>query len=240
MPTFFIPNEGKSVDFNEFEYTEPDEDGLVCVGANFHPQTLVSAYMHGLFPWFIHDGLPFWYCPDPRMVLLPGHLNVSKSMKKILERNTFTITCDTAFDLVIKNCAHVVRKGSLETWIDNDFINAYTLLHQFGLAHSFEAWHQNVLVGGLYGVSIGEVFFGESMFATVANASKAAFIAGVNFLESYQFKMIDCQVGTTHLKSLGAENMPRTKFLKLLAFDVLPPSLNNKNWSSLFQTYLAR
>lgn len=239
MPTFFIPNKGKPIDFTEFEYSDPDKDGLVCVGANFHPQTLISAYMHGLFPWFIHEGLPFWYCPDPRMVLLSGHLKISKSMSKILDRHTFTITCDTAFDRVIKNCAQVVRKGSHETWIDSDFISAYTLLHKYGLAHSFEAWQHNVLVGGLYGVSIGEVFFGESMFALVANASKAAFISGVKFLESYQFKMIDCQVGTDHLRSLGAQDMSRNKFLKLLAFDVLPPSLNNKNWTSLFQTYLS-
>jgi leucyl/phenylalanyl-tRNA---protein transferase len=240
MSAFYIPNEGKPVDFNEFEYTMPDEDGLVCVGANFHPQTLVSAYMHGLFPWFIHDGLPFWYCPDPRMVLLPAKLTISKSMRKVLDRNTFTITCDTAFDLVIKNCAHVVRKGSFETWIDTDFIRAYNQLHHYGIAHSFEAWQQNELVGGLYGVSIGEVFFGESMFASITNASKAAFITGVKFLESKQFKMIDCQVGTAHLKSLGAEDMSRLKFLKLLSFDVLPPSLNNQCWTSLFQTYLSR
>lgn len=240
MPAFFIPNEGKPIDFNDFDHTDPDDDGLVCVGANFQPQTLVGAYRHGLFPWFKHDGLPFWYCPDPRMVLMPDALRVSKSMKKELVRNTFSITCDTAFDQVIKNCATARRKGLAETWIDDDFISAYTLLHSFGIAHSFEAWQQNVLVGGLYGVSIGEVFFGESMFANVTNASKAAFIRGVQFLKSHHFKMIDCQVGTPHLKSLGAEDMPRDTFLKHLSIDVLPPSLNCTSWSSLFQTFLSR
>lgn len=240
MPTFFIPNEGKPIDFNDFEYTDPDEDGLVCVGANFHPQTLVSAYTQGLFPWFIHEGLPFWYCPDPRMVLTPENLSISKSMKKVLEANSFTITCDLAFDQVIVNCATTSRKGSTETWIDNDFINAYTLLNSLGLAHSFEAWKEDVLVGGLYGIAIGEVFFGESMFAHVSNASKAAFIKGVQFLKYHHFKMIDCQIGTQHLQSLGAHYLPRNKFLKNLAFDVLPPALNNKNWSVLFKSFLSK
>ncbi|MEP7268109.1 MAG: leucyl/phenylalanyl-tRNA--protein transferase, partial [Saprospiraceae bacterium] len=170
----------------------------------------------------------------------PEKLKISQSMKQVIKRDKYQFTSDTAFDQVIHHCARAKRKGTDQTWIDENFIHAYSLMHQIGLAHSFEAWWNGKLVGGLYGLAIGEVFFGESMFSYESNASKAAFIQGVQFLRLHQFKMIDCQTPTDHLRSLGAEPVSRDKFLHDLHFDVLPPALNKKNWAFIFQIFLAR
>lgn len=241
MNTLFIPNEGAPIDFNEIKLPRPDADGLVCVGANFYPNTLLSAYMNGLFPWYIHQGYPFWYSPDPRMVLYPSNLYVSKSMQQVFKKNAFRFSCDTAFAQVIEGCAVSIRNdGTSETWIDENFKTAYTNMHNLGVAHSFEAWHGNELVGGLYGLAIGEVFFGESMFTKVTNASKAAFIKAIGFLQSHNFKMIDCQVATPHLASLGAIEVARRKFLRDLSFDAIAPGINYKNWCESFDQFIRK
>lgn len=238
MPAIFIENEGKPIRFNHYTFNEPEPDGLSYVGANFHPQTLINAYSVGLFPWFIHQGFPYWFSPNPRMVLYPDQLKVSDSMKQILKRKSFAYTSDTAFIDVITHCAKIKRKTGNETWIDEDFIQAYSLLNDLGFAHSFEAWQNNKLVGGLYGVAIGGVFFGESMFAESNNASKAAFITAVRFMSSKDFKLIDCQVGTDHLKSLGAKDIPRNLFLDQIHQWIQPPSINGMLWSNLFEEYI--
>lgn len=235
MPPIFIPYEGGPIDFSQQEVIQPDEDGLAAIGANFHPETLLNAYSSGLFPWYISEGCPFWYCPDPRMVLFPADLKISSSMRAVFNKKKFSFSSDTAFNQVIQQCATVVRKGDRTTWIDSHFIQAYNVLHKHGYAHSFECWHESHLVGGLYGVAIGEVFFGESMFSLQPNASKAVFIQAVRFLSLNGFKMIDCQVYTDHLKSLGAGTIKRQAFLKLLAQCVLPPALNGMPWTLLFK-----
>lgn len=234
MATVFIPDAGVPVDFSECDFIDFGEEGLTAIGANFHPQTLLNAYANGLFPWYIYEGLPHWYSPDPRMILLPGHLRISKSMRNVFNQHKYRVTCDTAFTSVIESCAQVKRKNEDSTWINQHFIDAYARLHGYGYAHSFEAWQGDRLVGGLYGVGIGEVFFGESMFSFLPNASKAAFISAVRFLSLHEFKMIDCQVYTDHLSSLGAIPLNRHDFYRLLITHVQPRSLNGINWSELF------
>jgi leucyl/phenylalanyl-tRNA--protein transferase len=234
MATVFIPDVGVPVDFSECDFVNFGEDGLTAIGANFLPQTLLNAYVNGLFPWYIHEGLPHWFSPDPRMILFPSHLRVSSSMRNVFNRHQFTYTCDIAFKKVMESCAQVKRKNEDSTWINQDFIKAYGQLHDYGYAHSFEAWHGDQLVGGLYGVGIGEVFFGESMFSILPNASKAAFIQAVRFLSLYEFKIIDCQVYTDHLSSLGAIPVDRHAFYDLLVTHVRLPSLNGTHWSELF------
>ncbi|MEP7320551.1 MAG: leucyl/phenylalanyl-tRNA--protein transferase [Saprospiraceae bacterium] len=234
MAPVFIPNTGVPIDFSQCSTEEYGPEGIVAIGANFHPQTLLNAYSSGLFPWYIYDGFPHWFSPDPRMVLFPQHLKLSKSMRNVFNQKKFNYTCDACFDRVIEACANTQRKNDVTTWIDQDFIEAYTQLHQFGFAHSFEAWQGEVLVGGLYGVSIGEVFFGESMFSTMANASKAAFIKAVRFLSLHQFKMIDCQVYSDHLSSLGAIPISRGDFQSMLAQGMKPSPLTGIHWKDLF------
>jgi len=175
------------------------------------------AYQSGIFPWFSEGGLPFWFAPDPRFVLFPEELKISKSMQQILRRHTFQFSINKAFEAVIRHCASVPRKeAGNETWITEDFIAAYTQLHRLGYAHSAEAWLDGTLVGGLYGVLLGRVFCGESMFATVSNASKFAFISLVERLRGQGVQLIDCQVYTPHLESLGAKNISRIAYMDLL------------------------
>ena len=234
MPVF-IPNEGVPIDFSQFSYSDISAEGLAVIGANFHPETLVNAYCSGLFPWYIDSGLPHWFCPDPRMVLFPEHLVISKSMRNVFNQKKFDFSCDTCFDQVIRSCADVKRKHDDMTWIDHNFIGAYNQLHDMGLAHSFEAWQDGNLVGGLYGVAIGQVFFGESMFSIKPNASKAAFIQAVRFLSLNDFKLIDCQVYTEHLSSLGAMTISRDEFIFNYLVQLLPhESLNERKWTELF------
>lgn len=193
-----------------------NRNGLLALGGDLSVERLILAYSSGIFPWY-NEGEPIcWYSPNPRMVLFPEELKVSKTMKQVLSRNYFEITFDTAFESVIKNCSTVPREGQRGTWITNDMIEAYVALHELGYAHSVEAWQNGELVGGLYGVSLGKCYFGESMFAKVSNASKAAFITMVQMLKSKDFKLIDCQIYTEHLASLGARLIPRKDFLELL------------------------
>jgi len=192
------------------------EEGVLAVGGDLSSERLLLAYCNGIFPWYIEGEPIMWWSPDPRLVLYPEQLHVSKSMKQVLRNNRFQITFDTDFKSVIGHCAEVSRKDqtSQDGWITDDMMHAYTRLFHMGFAHSVEVREKGQLVGGLYGVAIGACFFGESMFSTQSNASKAGFITLVGELQKRDFQMIDCQVTTDHLVSLGAEEITRDQFLQ--------------------------
>ena len=191
-------------------------EGLLAVGGDLSPERLKLAYANGIFPWFNEDSLILWWSPDPRMVLFPNKIKVSRSMKKIMEGDRFRCTKNRCFERVIDNCARIDRKGQEGTWITPAMKDAYMELHQMGLAVSWEVWEGDELVGGLYGVDLGHVFCGESMFSKVSNASKFAFISLARELEAKNYSLIDCQLHTTHLQSLGAEEIPREEYLRIL------------------------
>ena len=193
--------------------TEPN--GLLAVGGDLTPERLLSAYSRGIFPWF-NEGEPIlWWSPDPRLVMLPGELHVSRSLRKTLARNPFDIRFNTAFKDVMLACAQP-RKKQAGTWISEQMVAAYHTLHTLGHAHSIEAWRNGELVGGLYGVAIGKVFFGESMFTRVPDASKVAFVHFIQHITAKKFELVDCQVATEHLISLGAREIPRSEFVTRL------------------------
>ena len=194
-----------------------DKDGVIAIGGDLGTDRLLLAYRSGIFPWYNEDEPIIWWSPDPRFVLFPAELKVSKSMQAILNNNQFQFTINKVFSRVIKNCKTVSRKGQDGTWITAAIQNAYIKMHQLGHAHSAEAWQNGKLAGGLYGIRIGNVFFGESMFSTVSNASKFAFINYVQQLQKENVVLIDCQVYTQHLQSLGACMMERKKFIQLLS-----------------------
>ncbi|MES2773720.1 MAG: leucyl/phenylalanyl-tRNA--protein transferase [Bacteroidota bacterium] len=194
---------------------DADEDGLLCMGGDLGMERLLLAYSSGIFPWY-EGPVPIWWNPDPRFVLFPDNLQVSKSMKQVLKRQDFSITSNKDFLQVIRNCQYTERKGQDGTWINEDVVQAYSELHQSGYAISYEAWQNEELVGGFYGIKIDQVFFGESMFSKVSNASKAAFIAAVGEMKKQNIQLIDCQVYTAHLESLGARMIGRNEFLTLL------------------------
>jgi leucyl/phenylalanyl-tRNA--protein transferase len=189
---------------------------------------LLSAYRQGIFPWFSPGEPVLWWSPDPRFVLFPSNLHVSRSMRKVLNRNRFRISFDTAFSQVIEECKNIYRKGQNGTWITDSMKTAYEKLHELGYAHSVEVWQGEVLAGGLYGVSLGACFFGESMFSRVSNSSKAALITLARKLEERGFLFIDCQVYSAHLERLGAENISRERFLELLEEGLCRPTLEGK------------
>ncbi|MDG1571740.1 leucyl/phenylalanyl-tRNA--protein transferase [Robiginitalea sp. M366] len=191
-------------------------EGLVAAGGDLRPDRLRLAYRSGIFPWFNEDALILWWSPDPRMVLFPGELRVSKSMRRLLNSGVFQVTKNRDFEAVIRACAAVPRPGQEGTWITEGMIAAYLELHRSGDAVSYEVWENDRLVGGLYGVDLGHVFCGESMFAHVSNASKAGFIHMVQDVEAAGYAMVDCQVYTPHLESLGAREIPRSEFLQIL------------------------
>jgi len=201
-----------------FKFPDPDkcEDSIIAVGGNLSPGMLLSAYEQGIFPWYSPGDPVIWQSPDPRCVIFPEKLHVSSSMRKILNSNVFKITYDENFEEVIKNCAEKKRPNQDGTWITNDIIEAYIELHQLGFVHSAEAWQEGKIVGGCYGVLLGKVFCGESMFANVPNASKAAFLSFAELLFAEGLAFIDCQIPTRHLISLGGEEMSRNDFLELL------------------------
>jgi leucyl/phenylalanyl-tRNA--protein transferase len=191
-------------------------DGLLAVGGDLSPERLMLAYRNGIFPWFEDDEPILWWSPPQRMVLFFDELKVSKSMRNILNRGIFKVTFNTAFREVITSCRKVKRVGQEGTWITNEMVEAYCRLHELGIARSFEVWQDDKLVGGLYGVDLGHVFCGESMFSLVPNASKVAFIALAGQLQKENYKLLDCQVHNDHLESLGAREIPRAEFLKIV------------------------
>ena len=192
--------------------TAADPDGLLAYGGDVRPARLLAAYRRGIFPWFANDEPPLWWSPDPRCVLLPDELRVSHSMRSVLRKNAFEFEVNTACGAVIEACRTTARPGQDGTWITPAVRAAYLELHRQGYVHSAEAWADGQLVGGLYGVWLGDVFFGESMFAHVANASKFAFIRWVEHLRGRGVGLVDCQVETAHLLSLGARLIPRAGF----------------------------
>ncbi len=193
-----------------------DADGLVAVGGELSPEYLVSAYASGIFPWFGEGDPILWWSPSPRLVLLTDEFKVSKSLKKTIQNKVFEIKIDYNFKSVIKNCSKSPRPGQDGTWITKEMIDAYIQLHKLGIAHSFETYFENKLVGGLYGVSLGKAFFGESMFFKKADASKVAFYFLVEWCKINEFHFIDAQQPTEHLMSLGAKKMERSEFLNRL------------------------
>ena len=191
------------------------EDGLLAMGGDVSVNRLLLAYKRGIFPWYDGD-IPLWWCPDPRFVLFPENLKVSKSMEVLIKKNTFRFTSNQSFTQVIRNCKELQRKGQDGTWITDELEKSLNELHQLGFAHSAETWLNGELVGGLYGIRMGNLFFGESMFSKKANASKYAFIRYVRQLKNEGVYLIDCQVFTAHLESLGAEMISRKEFIELL------------------------
>ncbi len=204
------------------------EDGLLAVGGDLGPDRLLLAYQHGIFPWYAEDEPIMWWSPDPRLVLFPEDLKISKSLGKIINKKKFKITFDEVFPDVIKNCAFNRKMNGEETWLVDDMIEAYIKLHQAGYAHSAEAWFDDELVGGVYGISLGRIFFGESMFTKISNASKVAFTSLVQYLEDNSFDLIDCQVTTGHLINFGAKEMTRNQFLISLNESLKLPDLKGK------------
>jgi leucyl/phenylalanyl-tRNA--protein transferase len=205
-------------------HAEPN--GLIAVSNDLHPERLLHGYANGVFPWFEEDGNFFWFTPEPRMVLFPDELRVHKSMRSIFNQQKLRVTLDTCFEEVMQGCAQTPRyDGDTNTWITDSFFDAYTHLHHQGYAHSVEVWAGDTLVGGLYGLSLGKIFFGESMFAQVANASKTGFITLVRALERADFWLVDCQTHTPHLASLGARDIQRADFYDFLAKNAQEPSL---------------
>ena len=211
MP-FFLSREQNN--FPDVELA--DEDGLLAYGGSLSLNTLLNAYKCGIFPWYNEDEPICWYSPDPRFVLFPGKLKTSSSMKKVIKDGVFKFSTDKDFAGVIKNCRMAKRNSEPGTWITDEIEKAYTTLFEKGFAHSAEAWYNKKLVGGLYGVQLGKVFFGESMFAHQSNASKFAFIKYVQALQKNGVELIDCQIYTPHLESLGAEFIRRKNFSDLL------------------------
>jgi len=212
---FWLEPDSDPAHFPDPHYALVEPDGLLAVGGDLSPARLLNAYRQGIFPWY-SDGQPIlWWSPNPRAVLFPEHLKVSRSLRKTLRKRPFRVSLDTAFDAVIEACSEP-REDQEGTWITEEMKQAYIHLHRIGFAHSAECWEGDTLVGGLYGVSLGKVFFGESMFTRRSDASKIAFAHLVEQLKAWNFGLIDCQVHTSHLASLGAEDIPRERFLELL------------------------
>jgi leucyl/phenylalanyl-tRNA--protein transferase len=205
-------------------------NGLLCAGGDLSPERIVDAYAHGIFPWFSEGDPILWWSPDPRMVLFPEELKVSRSLRKAVTRGPYEVRCDTAFREVMEACAEP-RANQSGTWIVPEMVAAYTALHERGIAHSVETWRDGELVGGLYGVGLGKVFFGESMFARATDASKVALVHLVERLRGRDYRLIDCQQATPHLASLGAREIPRAAFAQVLRESIqYPPS--GESWRS--------
>jgi leucyl/phenylalanyl-tRNA--protein transferase len=193
-----------------------DEDGLLAIGGDLSPERIIAAYTNGIFPWY-NEGEPIlWWSPNPRCVMFPEKFNVSKNLLSVIRKNIFEVRFDTNFKTVIEKCATTKRSGQPGTWISDDIIKAYTRLFELGFSHSVETYKNDKLVGGLYGVAIGNIFYGESMFYEVANASKVAFYFLIEKLKLLNFEIIDNQMTTPHLLSLGAEEIFRDTFIKIL------------------------
>lgn len=219
MPVFALTN---ALTFPPPRLADPN--GILAVGGDLSPDRLLLAYRMGIFPWYDDDLPILWHSPDPRMVLLAPELHVGRSLAKTIRKARFRLTLDTAFREVITRCRKAVRVGQDGTWITDEMVEAYTALHELGYAHSVEAWQDETLVGGLYGVSLGSSFFGESMFAAVPDASKVAFVGLVEQLLTWEIALIDCQVHTEHLERFGATEWPRRRYLDALAVTLEAPT----------------
>jgi leucyl/phenylalanyl-tRNA--protein transferase len=206
------------------------EDGLLAIGGDLGPERLLLAYRSGIFPWFTAGEPILWWSPDPRLVLQPADLRLSRSLRRTLNRDLYRVTADRAFERVIRECAVVRLEKGEPTWIVEEMVGAYCRLHQDGYGHSIEVWQDRRLVGGLYGVSLGRCFFGESMFSRARDASKVGLVALTRFLAERGFEMIDCQVTTAHLLALGAREVPRDRFLSALQKALAAPTLRGPWW----------
>jgi leucyl/phenylalanyl-tRNA--protein transferase len=212
---YWIPYQSRSYNFPPINHALEHPDGLLAVGGDLSMERLLVAYRQGIFPWYSDDQPILWWSPSQRMVLFPEYLKVSRSLRQTIRRNKFTVTMDTCFRAVMKKCAeHTDKRPS--TWITKDMLEAYCHLHENGFAHSVEIWYEEQLVGGLYGLALGKVFFGESMFSRVTDASKVALVRLVRQLEHWGYELIDCEVYNNHLASLGAMEIPRRDFRILL------------------------
>jgi len=223
MPVYRLPD--------EIIFPPPqvaDKTGLLAVGGDLCEDRLLLAYSLGIFPWYSEGEPILWWSPDPRLILYPDEIRISKSLEKIIKKQVFDVTFDTAFGQVINLCSSAGRRENEGTWILPEMIEAYCTLHESGYAHSVEAWRDGTLAGGLYGVSLGGSFFGESMFTLESNASKVAFACLVEYLAENSFDLIDCQVSTGHLKRFGAREIPRSLFLKQLKKSLALPALKGK------------
>jgi leucyl/phenylalanyl-tRNA--protein transferase len=217
---------------DEIAFPSPQlaEEGLLAVGGDLSRKRLLLAYRMGIFPWYSKYEPILWWSPDPRLVMYPGELRVSKSLQKTIKKDLFKVTMDQAFEVVINACAHSRTSADEGTWIVEEMVDAYCDLHESGFAHSVEAWQEDRLAGGLYGVSLGRCFFGESMFTHISNASKVAFVALVKHLQALNFDLIDCQVSTPHLLRFGAREIPRARYLNELKKSLKPATLKGR-WS---------
>jgi len=247
VPCYFADNsrmislqwlDGKtSLEFPPVESALKEPDGLLAAGGDLSPETLIKAYQQGIFPWYSEGEPILWWSPDPRFVLFPDMLKVSRSLAKNVRNGGFTVSMDRAFDAVISSCAQQPRRDQPGTWLSAEMQAAYLQLHQRGYAHSVECWQDNQLVGGLYGVHMGSVFCGESMFSRRSNASKVALVHLCDFLHRQGFKLIDSQVYTEHLQRLGAVMIPRSDYIKILrqTAEVRMP----KSWTDLFNQHIS-
>lgn len=231
-----IPYLGPLDPFPPVSTATAEMGGLLAVGADLSPARLLDAYRRGIFPWGTVEGHPLWYSPDPRMVLVPGEFRISRSLRKTLRSGRYEVRFDTAFAAVIAGCAAMPRPGQDGTWITDDMAGAYIRLHELGWAHSVETYGEGDLLGGLYGLAIGGMFYGESMFSRRTDSSKIAFAHLVRHLEENGFGMIDCQMHTTHLASLGARPIPRRDFLRRLAELTARPAPRG-NWPAPAYTW---
>ncbi len=223
MPVFRL---SERISFPSPHYAGPA--GLLAIGGDLSRDRLLKAYEAGVFPWYSENDPIMWWSPDPRLVLFPDQMHVTGRLRRTIRQGAFTITSDTAFEQVITSCAGIRVDNGQETWIVEDMIEAFCDLFENGYAHSIEAWHQGILAGGLYGLSLGGCFFGESMFTRVANASKIALAALCDYLLQHAFDLIDCQIVNPHLIRLGAREIPRSRFLKLLEASLKKPTLRGK------------
>ncbi|MEJ2565633.1 MAG: leucyl/phenylalanyl-tRNA--protein transferase [Gammaproteobacteria bacterium] len=214
-PLLWLDSKGGATAFPDVELALKEPNGLLAIGGDLSPPRLLHAYRHGIFPWYSHDQPILWWSPEPRSVLYPQRLRISRSLRRTLKKNIFTVTTDIAFRRVIEACAEP-RDAAGGTWLTAEMIEAYSRLHTMGYAHSVEAWYEGELAGGIYGVSLGKIFFGESMFTRRPDASKVAFVRLIQYLQRQGFALIDCQVPSAHLASLGAETIPRRDFVACL------------------------
>jgi leucyl/phenylalanyl-tRNA---protein transferase len=212
---FLLDPHDSASPFPDVQLAEREPNGLLAVGGDLSTARLVNAYRRGIFPWFSRGDPILWWAPDPRTVLYPEHVRVARSLRKTMRKRTLAVTMDQAFGAVIRGCS-APRPGSDGTWLVPEMIAAYERLHRQGLAHSVEVWRDGELAGGLYGVALGRVFFGESMFSQVRDASKVALVHLCRSLQAWGFRLIDCQVMTGHLIRMGAEELPREDFVRLL------------------------